>query len=756
MWYNVGVQGEYELMGIDTAARGGALPEGGITMHLVRKSCGKLRRAGRFAALLLALAALDAQAFTYSEGGVTWTFNVQDSSWAMIYNSGSVAISPSTYAGALTVPSQVSRRIGGGDTYYPVRRLGPHALEGCSGIVSLTVPGGVRTIGSYACSGCSGLRSVSLPSTLTRIEEYAFSNCTALASVVIPEGVTEVLAFAFAGCTNLASVTLPSTLATVGANAFERCTSLREIVFRTPAGTQVAIGRQAFKDCTALERVVLPDSVEFAFSGFFGSENTYITDAFSGCSAIRDVSLAHPLNVRQSAERTGSAVRFNCIFPNDYQNITNVVIRGGEIMENMFKDCSGLQGFDTAASVTNIGKYAFYQCTSLRSVSIPDNVGSIGYSAFMYCSALESVDLGNGLRSIASEMFKGCSSLTDVAMPSDLTQIGGGAFSGCSSLQSVAIPSGVTSIGGSAFAECSSLSGITLPDRLASIGDYAFRNCSAMTELVIPDSVTSVGYNCVKGASSLRRLVVGNGITGNLQYTTFVGLSAVEYVAIGNGVTVIGDYMFDQMNHDTLRNVKLGSSVTTISYHAFYGCKAIKTLVIPLSVTSIGNDAFMGMTALETIYLPSRFRGYNGRPGSYLPSVTVIYYDDESELPGEAFTQSTPVPVPCAWLDEYPAELARHDGNYELFGNAQAANPRYKVWECYVAGLCPTNADSKLTVFIEMRGDEPVITWRPDLNSNGVTREYTIWGKTNLLDGAWYTPTNSASRFFRVEVSMPQ
>ncbi|MBR2838705.1 MAG: leucine-rich repeat domain-containing protein [Kiritimatiellae bacterium] len=744
------MQSEHELMGIDTAARDLAPSEGGIQMHHVRLSCGKIRRTGRLAALLLALAALDAQAFYYEEGGVRWTYSVYDSSYAVIYNGGNVAIRPPGYAGSLTVPSQVDN-----GTVYPVRRLGSNALKGCSGIVSLTVPNGIESIGQAACSGCSGLRSVSLPPTLARIEAQAFMDCSSLASVVIPEGVTEVSALAFAGCTNLASVTLPSTLATVGTNAFERCIRLREIVFSTPAGTQVAIGNQAFKDCTALERVVLPDSVEFGFSGFYGSSDAYVTDAFSGCSAIRYVSLAHPLNVRQRAERTGQAVRFNCIFPNVYQSVTNVVIRGGELMANMFNGCSGLQGVDIAASVTNIGKYAFYECTSLRSMSIPDNVVGIGTSAFRGCSALESADLGNGLRSMASEMFYGCSSLADVALSSNLVQIGGSAFRGCSSLESVEMPSGVTSIGGSAFDGCSRLSGITLPDRLASIGDYAFRNCSAMTELVIPDSVTSVGYNCVKGASSLRRLVVGDGITGSLPYTTFEGLAAVEYVAIGDGVTAIGEYMFMKMNETTLRNVKLGSSVTSIGYYAFNNCKAIKTLVIPLSVTSIASIAFMGMQALETIYLPSRFRDYD-RPGSFSPSVTVVYYDDESELPRETFTQSTPVPVPHAWLDEYPAELSRHGGNYELFGNAQAANPRYKVWECYVAGLCPTNADSRFTVFIEMRGDEPVITWHPDLNSNGVTREYTIWGKTNLLDGAWHTPTNSASRFFRVEVSMPQ
>ena len=110
--------------------------------------------------------------------------------------------------------------------------------------------------------------------------------------------------------------------------------------------------------------------------------------------------------------------------------------------------------------------------------------------------------------------------------------------------------------------------------------------------------------------------------------------------------------------------------------------------------------------------------------------------------------------MPYAWLDAYPGELARHGGDYELFGNARAANGLF-VWSCYVAGLNPTSAENRFTAYIQMRDGRPLISWTPDLNTNGEQRVYTIWGATNLENAVWYTPTNSASRFFRVEVSMP-
>ena len=43
-----------------------------------------------------------------------------------------------------------------------------------------------------------------------------------------------------------------------------------------------------------------------------------------------------------------------------------------------------------------------------------------------------------------------------------------------------------------------------------------------------------------------------------------------------------------------------------------------------------------------------------------------------------------------------------------------------------------------------------------NLNTNGIERIYTIWGKTNLTDGTdWECPTNAAHRFFKVKVELP-
>ena len=78
------------------------------------------------------------------------------------------------------------------------------------------------------------------------------------------------------------------------------------------------------------------------------------------------------------------------------------------------------------------------------------------------------------------------------------------------------------------------------------------------------------------------------------------------------------------------------------------------------------------------------------------------------------------------------------------------------VWEEYVAGVDPTNAASIFMAKIEMKDGTPVVTWEPDLNTNGVIRTYKVYGSETLENGGdWQYPTNSLHKFFKVTVEMP-
>ena len=136
------------------------------------------------------------------------------------------------------------------------------------------------------------------------------------------------------------------------------------------------------------------------------------------------------------------------------------------------------------------------------------------------------------------------------------------------------------------------------------------------------------------------------------------------------------------------------------------------------------------------------------------------YLDQVSWMPeGGAvdYTVTTPEPVPYLYLDtECPMLLVQYGGDYEAAAKATAANGCNKVWECYVAGISPTNETARFTAQIEMQGDTPIVTWEPDLNTNGVIRTYKVYGSETLENGGnWQYPTNSLHRFFKVTVEMP-
>jgi len=109
-----------------------------------------------------------------------------------------------------------------------------------------------------------------------------------------------------------------------------------------------------------------------------------------------------------------------------------------------------------------------------------------------------------------------------------------------------------------------------------------------------------------------------------------------------------------------------------------------------------------------------------------------------------------PVIVPFSWLNGYRSWFGIQD--YVALALAQGEN-NVPLWESYVAGLIPTNPSSKflITNFVVNAQSVTALDWAP----RRLDRIYTVYGKTNLTDTTpWYTPTNSGTRFFKVEVRL--
>ena len=106
-----------------------------------------------------------ASKYRYAEGWKLFQKVVDDSEIdvnGMIYSvndDGSVALSGADdilTTGDYTLPTEV---VVGGVTY-PITGIAEHAFEGCTGMVSLTIPESITSIGDHAFSGCTGLEEI--------------------------------------------------------------------------------------------------------------------------------------------------------------------------------------------------------------------------------------------------------------------------------------------------------------------------------------------------------------------------------------------------------------------------------------------------------------------------------------------------------------------------------------------------------------------------------------------------------------------
>ena len=185
---------------------------------------------------------------------------------------------------------------------------------------------------------------------------------------------------------------------------------------------------------------------------------------------------------------------------------------------------------------------------------------------------------------------------------------------------------------------------------------------------------------------------------------------------------------------------------------------------ISFSIDGVEKKWIGGKTDWEKIDIPVEGFGEHILTWTYIKDGSGADGDDCAWLDEitwtsvSAETQTTLVSVPFAWLQEkYPS--ITDAAAFEAKANEVAANGANKVWECYVAGIDPTDTTAKFVTKIEMVDGKPVITWEPDMNDGaGKTgvRTYKILGSTDLK--TWMEVADEAEanfNFFKVEVSMP-
>lgn len=259
--------------------------------------------------------------------------------------------------------------------------------------------------------------------------------------------------------------------------------------------------------------------------------------------------------------------------------------------------------------------------------------------------------------------------LTSIKLPTSMTAIGDDAFYFCSGLTIINIPPTVTSIGEWAFYGCTGLTTIDIPHSVLKIGKNAFVYCSAMINI----AEENPNYSSSEGVlfNKTKTKVIQCPISKNGNYAIpitvdSIGSKAFWYckeiaaINIPLAVTVIDDYAFTACNFST---IEIPKSVGSIKNYAFYGCSSLISIkannVVPIDL-SLFAGVFSGVNKTSCIL--------NVPKGSKFIYQTAAQWKDFENIVEKSATDL--ISISDASIQLYPNPLAENFQIYGIEGNA--------------------------------------------------------------------------------------
>ena len=374
---------------------------------------------------------------------------------------------------------------------------------------------------------------------------------------------------------------------------FERFTGVTFLGTHTTSS-----GYGAFTNCTKLKSLKLPSSCK-----------TLRVEALSGCSSLERVDgFEHVVTIINRMAQ-------NALLSQDL-NLASVE---GEIGFAAFAS-TGITSISSLGKCTALGNTSgagngvFDSCKSLKSVVIPSTLTSIGGCAFMNDTALESVtgDLSN-VEFIGNRAFYECSSLyfEDLYLPK-LTTLEFNAFYNVGIkkfnaplLTMLANNSNLPPIG-----KADTLEEVIIPKVTSLSGNYLFKNFTALRNVVLGD-VTSLGYEVFYGCTSLTGEInlpnlttLGGAAFAKTNITKVISLGSITTLA--NSSNWIGSYRAGAFGGcESLTEVVLPETLTTMGQSTFTNCKALHTINLPKSLTKMEGYTFFGTQITGVVDLPN-------------------------------------------------------------------------------------------------------------------------------------------------------
>lgn len=155
---------------------------------------------------------------------------------------------------------------------------------------------------------------------------------------------------------------------------------------------------------------------------------------------------------------------------------------------------------------------------------------------------------------------------------------------------------------------------VEIPSTIIGIGNDAFSRCSTLEEIRVSEdnpvfsSVDGILYNKEKTKlvfcpRNKKGEIDIPSTVKTIGYGAFMGCRSYERLTIPDSVTSIGEWAFMD---SSFSEIIMPDSVTTIGQHAFSGCRNLKSITIPEGVTHIQDGTFIGCVWLENILIKDK------------------------------------------------------------------------------------------------------------------------------------------------------
>ena len=146
-------------------------------------------------------------------------------------------------------------------------------------------------------------------------------------------------------------------------------------------------------------------------------------------------------------------------------------------------------------------------------------------------------------------------------------------------------------------------------------------------------------------AAQTERVVIGDGVT-SLSYEAFAGFKALRSAEIGDGVREIHTAVFSGL--PALQSVTLGEGVEYVETMAFRGCPALQEVHLGSHVRELGRLAFADCTSLQKISLPGSLRRIGSAAFSGCTALETL------KLPGKLSSIGADALKETAWMAAQP------------------------------------------------------------------------------------------------------